>query len=169
MNITKATSLDIPQLEILINSAYRGQGSKKGWTTEAHLLDGKRTNVDELQKIINQPGVSILKYHTVENEIIACVYLKKNDYKMYLGMLTVSPEIQAQGIGKKLLFVSEEFAKQNKCGAMEITVISVRNELIAWYERHGYVRTGKTIPYTPNPELSIPKQPLEFIVLEKSL
>ena len=168
MTITKATIEDIPQLEILINSAYRGDGSKKGWTTEAHLLDGKRTNVDELQKIIDQPHVSILKYHNDDNEIIACVYLKKNDDKMYLGMLTVSPEIQAHGIGKKLLFASEEFAMQNKCDAMQMTVISVRSELIAWYQRHGYHDTGKRSPFEAG-ALSKQLQPLEFIYMEKKL
>ena len=87
---------------------------------------------------------------------------------MYLGMLTVSPEIQAQGIGKKLLFASEEFAKQNKCDAMQMTVISVRSELIAWYQRHGYHDTGKRSPFEAG-ALSKQLQPLEFIYMEKKL
>jgi N-acetylglutamate synthase-like GNAT family acetyltransferase len=169
MNISKATKKDIPQLEILINKAYRGEESKKGWTNEAHILEGKRIDAEEMQKIISEDGVNILKYGYNAGEIIACVYLKKNTGKMYLGMLTVSPHMQAQGIGKKLLLFSEEFAKQNDCNIIEMTVFSVRSELIEWYERHGYIRTGKSLPYTPNHNHGVPKLPLEFIVLEKPL
>ena len=169
MNISKAIFEDIPQLEILINNAYRGEQSKKGWTTEAYLLDGKRTDADALKKIMSQPGVAILKYCNDDNRLTGCVYLKKNFYKMYLGMLTVSPDLQARGIGKQLLKASEQYAKENKCDAIEMTVISIRHELIAWYERHGYFKTAEIRPFTVDPKFVKSKQPLEFIVLEKSL
>lgn len=167
MNISKATLEDIPLLEKLINSAYRGEESKKGWTTEADLLEGKRINVDELKKIISQPNVVILKCSNDDNDLNGCVYLKKNDNKMYLGMLTVSPLLQAGGIGKKILNAAEEYAFQQKCNLIQMRVISVRHELIAWYQKHGYSKTGETIPYVPGDGLSIPKQPLEFIIMEK--
>src|SRR5206468_9965571 len=97
MNITKASTADIPQLKTIINSANRGEESKKGWTTEAELLEGKRINEEELTNIITQPDVVILKCCNDKNEITGCVSLKKNDNKMYLGMLTVSPALQAGG------------------------------------------------------------------------
>ncbi len=169
MNISKAALQDIPQLEILINSAYRGEESKKGWTTEADLLNGIRINADGLKKIINEPFSVILKCCSDDNNLVGCVYLKKNDNKMYLGMLTVSPLLQAGGIGKKILKASEKYAVEKKCDAIEMRVISVRHELIAWYQRRGYHNTGKTLPFGNEPALSIQTQPLEFIVMEKSL
>lgn len=167
MQISKATPQDIPQLVTLINSAYRGEESKRGWTTEAELLEGKRINAEGLERIINTPDATILKC-TNDGNIIGCVYLKRNDDKMYLGMLTVSPTLQSGGIGKKILKASEEYAAEQNCNAIEMTVISVRHELIAWYQRHGYHDTGKRSPFPDDP-LSTKKQPLEFIVMEKSL
>ena len=87
---------------------------------------------------------------------------------MYLGLLTVSPMLQAGGIGKNILKASEEYAAEQDCDTMEMTVISVRHELIAWYQRHGYHDTGKRSPFPDDP-LSIKKQSLEFITMEKSL
>lgn len=167
-NITKAIIEDVPQLVALINSAYRGEESKKGWTTEADLLEGKRINAEGLEKIISKPGSVILKCINEEGNIIGCVYLKKNGIKMYLGMLTVSPVLQAGGVGKKILNASEEYALNENCDAIEMTVISVRHELIAWYQRHGYNDTGKRSPFPDDP-LSTKKQPLEFVTMEKSL
>ena len=169
MSIEKATIQDVQSLEILINSAYRGEYSKKGWTTEANLLSGKRINREELQRIIQQPDVTILKFTDDDNKIKGCVYLKKNDNKMYLGMLSVSPELQSQGMGKKILLASEEFAKKNNCDVMEMRVFSVRHELLAWYQKQGYTATGEKIPYDPAPEINISDQPLEFLMLEKLL
>ena len=168
MNITKATIKDIAQLEKLINSAYRGEESKKGWTTEADLLEGQRVNAEGLEKIINTPGSVILKCSNEKNTIIGCVYLKKNDHKLYLGMLTVSPTLQAGGIGKKILKAAEEYAAAQNCDTIEMTVISVRHELIDWYNRHGYYDTGERSPF-PDDTLSTKKRSLEFITMEKSL
>lgn len=167
--ITFANETDIPALEKLVNSAYRGDSSKKGWTTEADLLDGIRTNQASLATTLQNLNAVILKYTNTNGEIIGCVYLEKKNTKLYLGMLTVSPEIQAKGIGKQLLAASENYAKEKGYMAITMTVIFVRKELIAWYERHGYNPTGKTEPFPVGPEFGLPKQPLHFIVLEKPL
>jgi len=158
---------DIPALEILVNSAYRGDSSKKGWTTEAGLLDGIRTNTASLTKMIQNKKAVILKYTDNENRLLGCVYLQKKQTKLYLGMLTVLPDLQATGIGKQLLVAAEEHAKQTACTTITMTVISVRYELIAWYERHGYQATGETEPFPASQEFGLPKQPLHFIVMEK--
>lgn len=160
---------DIPALETLVNSAYRGDSSKKGWTTEADLLDGIRTNQTSLAETLKSTDSVILKFLDTKGEIIGCVYLKQKNTKIYLGMLTVSPAIQATGIGKQLLIAAESYAKEKGCIAITMTVISVRKELIAWYERHGYSPTGETEPFPVGPEFGLPKQPLHFIILEKSL
>lgn len=169
MKISKATEQDIPGLVTLINSAYRGETSKKGWTTEADLLEGIRTNTDMLTQMIDRENAAILKFCDDTDTLKGCVYLEKKNTKMYLGMLTVSPTEQAKGIGKKLLSASEDHARKNNCSAMQMKVFSVRPELINWYERHGYYKTGEIIPFTPDTKFETTKQPLEFLLLEKRL
>lgn len=106
---------------------------------------------------------------TDEHEIVGCVFLEKQNTKMYLGMLTVSPNLQGKGTGKLLLSAAESKAKELGCNSVMMTVISVRHNLIAWYERHGYTITGEKKPFPNDPKFGIPKIPLEFIVLEKIL
>lgn len=165
--ITTATLEDVPALEKLINSAYRGETSKLGWTTEANLLQDKRITADELYETINKN--TILKY-TDNNTIIGCVLLADKGNKLYLGMLTVSPELQNSGIGKKLLQKAEEHALSLNLPKIAMTVISIREELIAWYNRHGFIDTGVREPFPLNGTDAIISQlPLEFIVLEKNI
>lgn len=167
--ITPATLQDVPELNILVNSAYRGESSKKGWTTEEHLLGGIRTNESDLSALLQNDNVTILKY-TESGEMIGSVYLEKQADKLYLGMLTVSPELQGGGIGKKLMQAAENLAKENNISKIAMTVISVRKELIEYYERRGYKPTGETKPFPMNdPKFGLPKQQLEFIVMEKQL
>lgn len=167
--ITKATLQDIPSLNILINSAYRGETSKKGWTTEANLLEGKRTNEEELTETILNPKNTILKY-TENDKIIGSVLLVEKEHQLYLGMLTVSPELQNSGIGKKLLAEAENHAKALGLSSIIMTVISVREELIAWYKRHGYVDTGEREAFPESGiHVTVSAVPLEFIYLEKRL
>jgi ribosomal protein S18 acetylase RimI-like enzyme len=166
--IAAATTNDVKALVKLVNSAYRGEGSKKGWTTEADLLDGVRTDEISLTRMMETQGNVILKYND-DGNLLGCVYLSKKLDKLYLGMLTVGPELQGRGIGKQLLSAAETHARQTGCNAVTMTVISVRSELIAWYERHGYRATGETEPFPTDPAFGLPKQPLHFIVMEKLL
>jgi ribosomal protein S18 acetylase RimI-like enzyme len=167
--IAIVTETDIAALNTLVNSAYRGESSKKGWTTEADLLDGLRTNPESLKQMIDEPGAVILKYSDEQKLLLGCVYLKKQQDKLYLGMLTVSPELQAKGIGKQLLAAADHYAREKACHKITMTVISVRHELIAWYERHGYKATGETAPFPNGPEFGLPKTPIHFIVMEKDI
>ncbi|MEY4013006.1 MAG: hypothetical protein RIT22_2130 [Bacteroidota bacterium] len=165
--IAKVVAEDIVSLNTLINSAYRGEFSKKGWTTEAHLLEGSRTTEVELLDIIQDASHTILKYSD-NGKIIGCVLLKVKANELYLGMLTVSPDLQNSGIGKKLLRQAEVFAVEMQLPKIVMTVITVRVELIAWYKRNGYVDTGAREPF-PVSDVFNPttKEPLEFMVLEK--
>jgi ribosomal protein S18 acetylase RimI-like enzyme len=170
MLISKAIATDIPALLQLVNSAYRGEASNKGWTTEAHLLKGElRTDETILLKQLNDKDATILKFTNDDGEITGCVYLHKQNSKLYLGLLSVSPMVQSQGIGKKLLAASEEYATEHGCFTLYMTVISVRHELIAWYKRHGYADTGERKPFPAEERFGIPTQDLEFIVLEKKI
>ena len=167
MTVSVATAADIPVLDALINSAYRGESSKKGWTTEAELLDGIRTSEKDLAALIIKPGAVMLVARNEDAVVTGCVYLEKQPGTLYLGMLTVSPLLQAGGIGGRLLQAGEDYAKQENIHSVSMTVIAVRHELIAWYERHGYGKTGETKPFPTDPAFGIPKQPLEFVVMKK--
>ena len=170
MLITPADHKDLKDLSVLINNSYRGETSKKGWTTEADLLDGLRTDEAALGEMINEGNSAILKCLDENGLLLGCVYLQEQDHKLYLGMLTVSPLHQNKGIGKKLLNAAEEYAINKNCSSIIMTVISIRRELIEWYERHGYEKTGETKPFHyKGIRFGIPKMPLEFLFLEKNL
>lgn len=168
--ITRATTDDIPALLPLVNSAYRGEASRKGWTTEAGFLEGDlRTDAQDLAQLLGRPDAVILKYESGEAGIAGCVFLEVRQGRLYLGMLSVDPERQAQGIGKKLLNAAEEHARQVGCRSVYMRVLSKRSEIIAWYERHGYALTGERMPYDAPPKFGIPTEPLEFVIMEKMI
>ncbi len=169
LNIAPLDQENIPELTKLINSAYRGESSKKGWTTEADLLDGLRTNETSLHEMFRKPGATILIAKDANDQLTGCVYLQQQTGQLYLGMLTVAPDTQAKGIGSQLLQAAENYAIEQNCHSIIMTVIDVRYELIDWYKRKGFQPTGETKPFPTDPEFGIPKQPLQFIVLEKKM
>ncbi|MEJ0029020.1 MAG: GNAT family N-acetyltransferase [Bacteroidota bacterium] len=167
--ISKAQLGDSESIAVLVNSAYRGDYAKTGWTTEAALVDGTRTDAAALEDLIKKEDTTILKYER-DGKIIGCVELKRVDGKLYLGMLTVEPSIQGGGIGKEILSAAEVFGKEQGCRSVYMRVITIRKELINWYKRHGYIETGERFPFHFNdPRFGQPKQNLEFLVLEKQL
>ncbi|HSD08081.1 GNAT family N-acetyltransferase [Flavobacterium sp.] len=167
--ITTATKEDAPALEKLINSAYRGESSKLGWTTESNLLEGKRITEEELLELFNNKQNTILKF-TENDAILGCVLLENKGDKLYLGMLSVSPKLQNSGIGKKLLKEAEIHALSLGLSKIVMTVITLRDKLIAWYNRYGYVDTGVREPFQLNDhDTIISEEPFEFIVLEKKI
>lgn len=166
--ISTATEQDIAALVSLVNSAYRGDSSRRGWTTEADLLSGDRIDASSIRDMLQNPNSLLLKYEDA-GCLIGCVCLEVKGDDLYLGMLTVSPDAQANGIGKQLLAAAEQCATDRKCRAVTMTVISVRHELIAWYERRGYRPTGDTQPFPTDIRFGIKKQPLAFMVMEKIL
>src|SRR5665213_1372705 len=147
MPIIKAEPTDVPELSILVNSAYRGETSKLGWTTEANLLDGTRIDEKTLSGYFNDPKITILKHVEENGKITGCVYLEVNHPKLYVGMFSVSPLLQTKGTGRLLLQAAEDHAKQFNCNVLAITVINTRLELISWYERRGFRATGELLPF----------------------
>ena len=169
-HITIATIADSLSIKNLLNIAYRGEASKQGWTTEAHLIAGdQRTDDAGLENVMQQPGSVFLKYSNEDQQISGCVNLQKHQHKIYLGMFSVSPELQGSGIGKKILQASEEYAIRVECTAIYMSVISLRTELINWYQRHGYSDTGERKPFIEDAVTGKHLQPLEFMTLEKPL
>ena len=167
MIITPATPSDIPALVPLVNAANRGADGQKGWTNESHLIKGARTNAEGITELMQAPHSVILKYIDQEGQLAGCVHLEKQGNKLYLGLLSVWPHTQGQGIGKQLLAAAVNHARKNKSTHIRITVLSARPELIAWYERHGYQRTGEIQPFHHGEKFGIQKQPLELVVLER--
>lgn len=167
--IEKATINDVLSLNVLVNSAYRGDVSKKGWTTEANILTGVRIDDKELIEMINTPNSTVFKY-VENNKILGCVLLIEKENKLYLGMLCVNPELQNSGIGKKILKFANEFAVEKNFPKIVMTVISTRIELINWYIRHGYFENGEREPFPENHAADvISGNKLEFVVLEKDI
>jgi len=166
-----ATAADVPALVALVTSAYRGDASRAGWTTEADFLDGNRIDPEVLRQDIERPRSRVLVAER-DDGLLACAHVCEDDGAGYFGMFSVRPGLQGGGIGKAMLaecerIVGEEWALP----AMRMTVIDIRDELIAFYQRRGYRRTGirKPFPYG-DPRFGIPlRDDLRFEVLEKPL
>ena len=143
---------DAEVIASLVNAAYRGEASRQGWTTEADLLDGLRTTAAEVQQLIESDH-STLVLGVSDSEIIASVCLEQSADAAHIGMFVVRPDLQGSGIGKQLLTYAESYARQHwAVKAFVMHVITLRHELIAFYERRGYRRTGvfKTFPVDPD-------------------
>lgn len=167
-HISIAVVTDAQIITKLLNSAYRGEVSKKGWTTEADLIAGEqRTNTEEVEKLILQKDSVFIIY--INQSVNGCVNLQWHGNKIYLGMLSVNPDLQNSGVGKKLLQASEEYAKYKNAAAIYMTVIDVRKELIDWYKRHGYADTGERKPFIEDDVSGKHLQELQFMFLEKKL
>lgn len=170
LRFNAATAADVPELVLLMNRAYRGEAARSGWTHEADLLEGERTNAGQLTAILQQSETLLLKGTDGNGSIRACVLLqKKPDHTLYLGMLTVDPQWQNSGIGKQLLQLAEVHARKTGCSAITVTVLTDRTELIAWYRRHGYEPKGSEIPFPNDTSAGIPLKPLTFITLQKKV
>lgn len=166
----KANKDDAVQMTSLINSAYRGEFSRKGWTTEADLLDGSRTDLDEILSLIADDN-SMFILCKQNSELHASVYLHNTNDGVHIGMLAVNPLLQGQGIGKALLEAAEIAAQHTwSANRFIMEVISYRHELLAFYQRRGYRHTGISRVFPVNPALWTPKVPaLQLVLLEKIL
>jgi GNAT superfamily N-acetyltransferase len=179
VNVRPAKFTEAAEIANLVNSAYRGDSSRFGWTTEADYLDGARVTVSRTEEMIRlELGQTILVMREGVDEslpIVACVYLEKCDFNgslgCYLGMLTVNPKMQDRGFGRILLTNAESFARDWGATKMSLGVIQLRGTLMAWYERRGYQRTEMIQPFPyDQPEVGLPKrQDLHFIMFEKNL
>ncbi len=176
-----ATEADIEPIRELVTSAYRGEASRAGWTTEADLLDGQRTDAEEIRALIaDASGVVLLAESAApedaQRRLVACCRIGHNEGgaadEGYFGMFSVDPAAQAGGIGRQVLAEAERLlATRFGFRTVVMTVIEQRLELIAWYERRGYVNTGVHKPFPYGDErFGIPRRDdLRFVVLEKRL
>lgn len=171
MQIRDATNDDIPALVALVTSAYRGPASRAGWTTEADFLEGARIDPDLLRADLARARSRVL---VVEHDgrLIACAHVAEEDGAGYFGMFSVQPGLQGAGLGSRLLAEAERVVHEDwRLPRMRMTVIDIRDTLIAWYERRGYRRTGvfKPFPYGDARFGTPLRDDLRFEVLDKAL
>lgn len=172
LTLRAAGPADVAALVELIESAYRGERSRVGWTTEADLLGGQRTDPEMLAAALAEPDIRMLLALGPGGEPVGCCQLQRRPDGAYFGMFAVQPDIQGRGIGDRLLTAAEAFARDEWAAArMELYVISLRAELIAWYERRGYRRTDRHEPFPyGDTRFGVPlRDDLVFAVLEKDL
>lgn len=162
---------DVPALVDLIESAYRGDRARAGWTHEADLLDGQRTDPEMVATAVTGPaGVVLLAER--DGAPVACCQLERRDDHAYFGMFAVAPGHQGGGLGRELLAEAERYARERwHAGELRMTVIVQRDDLIAWYERRGYARTGELSPFPYGDErFGVPRRSdLAFETLRKKL
>jgi GNAT superfamily N-acetyltransferase len=167
-----ADESDVEQLLVLVGSAYRGQESREGWTTEADLLDGQRIDDELLRHDITAPG-SLVIVAEDNGVLVSCAHLEKSGTDAaYFGMFAVRPGLQGAGIGKQVLAYAESLvANEWACVRMEMFVLELRLELVAFYERRGYRHTGRFQPFPyEDTRFGLPRrEDLRMEMLEKSL
>ena len=174
MHVSVARESDLEAIAALVNSAFRGDSSRVGWTTEADMVGGQRTDADMLRAdLASRPGAVLLAMRDEpDGALLGIAWLEpKSPDVWYLGMFTIRPDMQSRQLGRTLLKEAEAFAAARGARRMRMTVITVRGELIAWYERRGYARTGELLPFPYADErFGLPlRDDLEFAALEKEL
>ena len=168
--VRNGTLADVPDIVRLLNSAYRGESSRLGWTTEADLIGGNvRTNEEDVSSVMNKPGSVFLLLITSPQSVVGCVNLQRLDDSVYLGMFAVAPASQGGGLGRKLMDEAEAWALSNGRSKLRMWVISVRSELIGWYERMGFRDTGERKEFKEDGISGPHLRPLDFMVLEKEI
>lgn len=171
LSFRSAVEEDVPALVALVESAYRGDASRAGWTTEADYLDGQRTDLNGVAAIIADPDSTLLVVERA-GELVACCQLEHRGDHAYFGMFAVRPGLQGGGLGKEVMAEAERRAREDwKVAEMRMTVVNVREELIAYYVRRGYRRTGELSPFPYGDErFGIPlRDDLAFELLVKAL
>ncbi|WEN16506.1 GNAT family N-acetyltransferase [Rhodanobacter sp. AS-Z3] len=164
-----ATPADVDAIVALVQSAYRGESGLRGWTTESHLLDGQRTDAADVSDLIGRSGSRLLLAES-DGRLRASCHVERRDSHGYFGMFAVDPTQQGSGLGKQVLAEAERIAREEwQCSGMRMTVIVQREELIAWYGRRGYRRTGEYLPFPYGDErFGVPRRDdLRFEVLQK--
>lgn len=166
-----ATPADIPAIVTLVESAYRGESGRRGWTTESDLLDGQRTDAEGVAELLTHPDSRILLLER-DGRAVASAHVERRGPGGYFGMFAVAPTAQGNGIGRAVLAEAERVVAEEWHGdTMRLQVIEQRADLIAWYERRGYHRTGEIEPFPYGDErYGIPRRDdLRFAVLAKTL
>ena len=147
VHVRAATQADLPGLLALVHSAYRGESSRAGWTTEADLLDGSRTTPELLAETMADPATTVLVAEDDDGLLGCCAVTDRGGGTAYFGTFAVRPTAQGSGVGSTLLAAAEEHARGRGADRMEMSVIGQRTDLLAWYARRNYAPTGDSHPF----------------------
>ena len=155
----------------LIRSAYRGDASRQGWTSEADLVEGERIDAEQVLAMIRGQASRMLVLDTDEGVVACCALEDQGSGRAYFGTFAVSPTKQAAGLGRHLITQAEREACQVfGAGVLEIAVLAQQELLVSWYERLGFRRTGEMRPFPADETFARPLlDDLYFVVLEKQL
>jgi N-acetylglutamate synthase-like GNAT family acetyltransferase len=166
VQIRRARPSDVEAVVALVESAYRGESSRAGWTTEADLLDGQRTDADDVTEALDHLLVA-----EEAGELVGCCAITPRDGYAYFGMFAVRPGLQGGGVGSHLLTQAEKVAAEQGAAYVEMTVIASRTELVSYYLRRGYADSGENRPFPYDDErFGRPRRDdLVFTVLTKAL
>jgi GNAT superfamily N-acetyltransferase len=161
-----AGASDAPAIAALIEAGYRSEESRRSWTTGADLIEGNRTSVAEIEGFIAAPNARFIMAFDGP-ALIGCALIKNESDEGYFGMFAVKPALQGGGHGKQILAHAERTIRDLwNCNRIAMTVISIREDLIAYYERRGYARTG-TKPFPFDREPGAKRTDFHFVVLTK--
>jgi ribosomal protein S18 acetylase RimI-like enzyme len=172
MRLQPAGPDDLARVEALVNRAYRGPAARGGWTHEADVLDGLRIQPGDLARTLGEAiATTILLGLDDEGALIGCVMAALEEKGVAeIGMLSVEPALQAKGVGRALLEGAEHAGARMGALTARLHVIAQRTELVAWYQRRGYVDTGARTPFPHDANAGRPlRRDLEFLILEKPL
>ena len=167
--LNPASHTELPEAVALINASYRGESSRRGWTHEADYIDGERTTLATLESDLTANPLARLQLlrDASGGPLLGCVWLEPlGDGVWYLGLLTVRPDMQDRQLGRSILSEAEDAMRQSGGTVVRMTVVHLRDSLIAWYQRRGYAHTGETEPF---PYGDPPRDDLHFVVLQKAL
>ena len=163
---------DAQSVTELVNLAYRTKLVNRGWTNESDLVAGNRIDIPKVIDLISQSGSVFLLCHK-QQQLVACVHLVKQTDSVYLGMLAVLPELQGQGIGGQILQYAEQYAwTRMQAEVIIMEVISQRPELIAFYQRRGYLLDADICDYPIHLNVGQPLQEnltVQKLVKQKTL
>ncbi len=170
-SLTVASDADVPAVVSLVNLAFRGRGADAGWSIEGDYIEGTRTNEEMLrEEMAAHPNAALLLWLRADRSLLGCVWVQPEEQGVwYIGSLAIAPREQNAGLGRRLLAAAEDWALARGAREIRMTVVNVREALIAWYARRGYLPTGKTKPFPyGDTRFGIPKRDdLYFVVLRK--
>jgi ribosomal protein S18 acetylase RimI-like enzyme len=170
MKIDIASDQDVNSIVSLVNSAYRGGGSRAGWTDETRILSGPRIRAPDVKSLIEEPSTTVL-LGRMHNALGGCICVEIDQSICTISMLAIDPALQSSGCGRTLLEAAERYAVSTGAMIAKMTVIQQRATLLAWYARRGYEPTGdiERFPYGDE-SVGIPlRDDLQFVVLQKTI
>lgn len=168
LSFRRAAAADVPALVTLIERAYFGTPGDRSWTHEADMFDGPRTSVAEISRLVAESAYFVMAER--DGTLRGCAVIKRQDADIYFGMFAVAPDEQGKGTGRAIIAEVERYGREIGAPRVMIEVVNVRPELVGFYERGGYAKTGRILAFPFEEDPSAAKIPgICLIEMEKRL